>query len=158
MGKYLRISSYIMKPFLIYDFATAPLWISFYMGKIWFSFLSVCKFNLPNFFRNDFRENSTLTSLSLLSYSNDKDSCSTMCGVWYRRVRLPASKRLKNMFIYLPSTFSKLYYLFMFWNAKQVSKREHKPPHHKKLKTYLTFLNHFVWWVMPKSKQQSQNF
>ncbi len=36
MGKYLRISSYI-----IYDFATAPLWISLYMRKIWFSFLSV---------------------------------------------------------------------------------------------------------------------
>ncbi len=28
MGKYLRISSYIRNPFLIYDFATAPLWIS----------------------------------------------------------------------------------------------------------------------------------
>ncbi len=41
MGKYLRISSYIRKPFLIYDFATAPLWISLYMRKIWFSFLSV---------------------------------------------------------------------------------------------------------------------
>ncbi len=27
MGKYLRISSYIRKPFLIYDFETAPLWI-----------------------------------------------------------------------------------------------------------------------------------
>ncbi len=39
MGKYLRISSHIRKPFLlIYDFATAPLWISFYMMKIWFSF------------------------------------------------------------------------------------------------------------------------
>ncbi len=33
---YLRISSYIRKPFLIYDFATAPLWTSFYMGKILF--------------------------------------------------------------------------------------------------------------------------
>ncbi len=42
MGKYLRISSYIRKPFLIYDFATAPLWISLYMRKIWFSFLIVC--------------------------------------------------------------------------------------------------------------------
>jgi hypothetical protein len=41
MGKYLRISSYIRKPFLIYDFETAPLWISFYMRKMWFSFLSV---------------------------------------------------------------------------------------------------------------------
>ncbi len=38
---YLRISSYIRKPFLIYDFATAPLWISLYMRKIWFSFLTV---------------------------------------------------------------------------------------------------------------------
>jgi hypothetical protein len=34
MGKYLRISSYIRKPFLIYDFATAPLLISLYMRKI----------------------------------------------------------------------------------------------------------------------------
>ncbi len=41
MGKYLRISSYIRKPFLIYDFATAPLLISLYMRKIWFYFLSV---------------------------------------------------------------------------------------------------------------------
>ncbi len=31
MGKYLLISSYIRKPFLIYDFATASLWISLYM-------------------------------------------------------------------------------------------------------------------------------
>jgi hypothetical protein len=30
-----------MKPFLINDFATAPLWISLYMRNIWFSFLSV---------------------------------------------------------------------------------------------------------------------
>jgi hypothetical protein len=36
MGKYLRISSYIRKPFLIYDFATAPLRISLYMRKIRF--------------------------------------------------------------------------------------------------------------------------
>jgi hypothetical protein len=41
MGKYLRISSYIRKPFLIYDFATAPLWISLSMRKILFYFLSV---------------------------------------------------------------------------------------------------------------------
>ncbi len=38
MVKYLRISSYIMQPFLIYDFATAPFWISLYMRKILFSF------------------------------------------------------------------------------------------------------------------------
>ncbi len=41
VGKYLRISSYIRKPFPINDFATAPLWISLYMKKIFFSFLSV---------------------------------------------------------------------------------------------------------------------
>ncbi len=38
MVKYLRISSYIRKPFLIYDFATAPLWISLYMRKFDFLF------------------------------------------------------------------------------------------------------------------------
>jgi hypothetical protein len=38
MGKYLRVSSYIRKHCLIYDFATAPLWISLYMRKIWLSF------------------------------------------------------------------------------------------------------------------------
>ncbi len=41
MVKYLRISSYIRKPFLLYDFATAPIWISYYMRNISFSFLSV---------------------------------------------------------------------------------------------------------------------
>jgi hypothetical protein len=34
MTKYLRISSYIRKPILIYDFATAQLWISLNMRKI----------------------------------------------------------------------------------------------------------------------------
>jgi len=38
MDKYLRISSFIRKPFLIYDFATVPFWISLYMRKIWFPF------------------------------------------------------------------------------------------------------------------------
>jgi hypothetical protein len=41
MGQYLSISSYIRKPFLIYNFATATLRISLYMRKIQFSFLSV---------------------------------------------------------------------------------------------------------------------
>ncbi len=41
MGKYLHISSYIRKPFLIYDFSTDPIWISLNMRKISFSFLSV---------------------------------------------------------------------------------------------------------------------
>jgi hypothetical protein len=40
MGKYLRISSYIRKPFLIYDFATAPFWISTRKNSIFF-FISV---------------------------------------------------------------------------------------------------------------------
>ncbi len=38
MGKYLRISSYIRKAFLIYDFVTAPLWISYIWGKFDFLF------------------------------------------------------------------------------------------------------------------------
>jgi hypothetical protein len=41
MGKYLRISSYIRNPFLIYDFATDPMWISLHMSKISFYFISV---------------------------------------------------------------------------------------------------------------------
>ncbi len=41
MVKYLRISSYIRKPFLINDLATDPIWISLYVRKILFSFLSV---------------------------------------------------------------------------------------------------------------------
>ncbi len=55
MGKYLRISSYIRKPFLIYDFATAPLWISLYMRKIWFS-LSVYQGSIVTKFLNLRRE------------------------------------------------------------------------------------------------------
>ncbi len=46
MGKYLRISSYIKKSFLIYDFATAPLWVYLYMRKILFSYLSVWKLSM----------------------------------------------------------------------------------------------------------------
>ncbi len=41
MGKYLRISSYSRKPFLIYDFATAPLWIPYIWGKFYFIFYLV---------------------------------------------------------------------------------------------------------------------
>jgi hypothetical protein len=39
--KYLPISSKIWKPFLIYDFAPKPLWITLYRRKIFLSFLSV---------------------------------------------------------------------------------------------------------------------
>ncbi len=38
MGKYLRISSHIRKPFLIYEFVTAPLWISSSIRKFDFLF------------------------------------------------------------------------------------------------------------------------
>jgi hypothetical protein len=41
MGKYVRISSFIRKPFIIYDFATAPFLISLYVRNIFFSFLSL---------------------------------------------------------------------------------------------------------------------
>jgi hypothetical protein len=41
LTKYLRIFSYIRKPFLIYDIATAPIWISLHMMTILFYFLSV---------------------------------------------------------------------------------------------------------------------
>jgi hypothetical protein len=40
MGKYLCISSYIRKPFLIYDFATAPLFL-IYEENFLFFFISV---------------------------------------------------------------------------------------------------------------------
>ncbi len=43
MVKYLRISSYTRKPFLIYDFSTDPSWISLCMRKILLSFLSLLK-------------------------------------------------------------------------------------------------------------------
>ncbi len=38
MRKYLHISPYIRKPFLIYDFAIAPLWTSLYMRTFVFLF------------------------------------------------------------------------------------------------------------------------
>ncbi len=41
MRKCANISPYMRRPLVIYDFATAPFWISLYMRKIWFSFLSV---------------------------------------------------------------------------------------------------------------------
>jgi hypothetical protein len=45
MRKSSSISPYMRRPLAIYDFATAPFWISLYMRKILFSFLSVycCK-------------------------------------------------------------------------------------------------------------------
>ncbi len=40
MTKYSSISSYIRKPFLIYDFPVAPIWISLYMRKFYLFFIS----------------------------------------------------------------------------------------------------------------------
>ncbi len=42
--KYLCVSPYIRKPFLIYDFAPDPIWIAlYYWGKFCFLFISDCK-------------------------------------------------------------------------------------------------------------------
>ena len=41
MSKNLLISSYFRKPFLIYDFANAPLWISLYNEENFFFFISM---------------------------------------------------------------------------------------------------------------------
>ena len=41
MRKCANISPYMRRPLVIYDFATAPFWISLYMRKILFYFLSV---------------------------------------------------------------------------------------------------------------------
>ncbi len=47
------LSSYLRKPFLIYDFAHDPFWISNEsMGKIFFSLLAVCVESLTAFFFN----------------------------------------------------------------------------------------------------------
>jgi hypothetical protein len=43
MVNYLHISSYFRKPFLIYDFALDPIWISLYFRKTFFSFFQ-CTF------------------------------------------------------------------------------------------------------------------
>ncbi len=38
------------RPLVIYDFATAPLWISLYIRKIRFSFLSVCRYWIGTYY------------------------------------------------------------------------------------------------------------
>jgi hypothetical protein len=55
MTKYLRISSYIRKPFLKHDFATAPMIWSFYKRNFFF-FISV-PYGLRNPYRNLKSEN-----------------------------------------------------------------------------------------------------
>ncbi len=93
IGKYLPISSYIRKPFLIYDFETAPLRISLYMMKIWFSFLSVhalcaarSKINTSQNFYADKRSvvESEVANLCVcvwrLKMCNYGTACSTACA------------------------------------------------------------------------------
>ncbi len=48
--KYANIWSYLRRPLVIYDFATAPFWISLYMRKILFSFYSCYRENSYNYF------------------------------------------------------------------------------------------------------------
>jgi hypothetical protein len=68
----LLISSYIRKPFLIYDFATAPLGISLNKRKIFFSFLSVY-----SMFSLSVLENITLEPvLFFVSFVGSMDSAS----------------------------------------------------------------------------------
>jgi hypothetical protein len=38
---YEEMRKYLRRPLVIYDFAIAPFWISLYMRKVLFSFLSV---------------------------------------------------------------------------------------------------------------------
>ncbi len=67
MGKYLRISSYSRKPFLLYDCATDPLWISLYMRTIWFL---QCTSVLPIFcktFRSIQKKNSAAEAKNFVS-------------------------------------------------------------------------------------------
>ncbi len=48
MRKYLTIP-YMIRPFVTYDFGSNPFWVSLYMRKILFSFLSVCPVLLLTF-------------------------------------------------------------------------------------------------------------
>ena len=79
MRKYLRISSYIWKPFLIYEFALDPIWIS--VREILFSFLSV-----------QLKQGSPLFGHSpcFLEACYIRVACGRRCGAW-RPSPTPAS-------------------------------------------------------------------
>ncbi len=47
MGKYLRLSSYIRKPFLIYDFATVPNFLIYEENLIFFFIRVFLPFHIP---------------------------------------------------------------------------------------------------------------
>jgi hypothetical protein len=83
MGKYLRISSYIRKPYLLFDFATAPLWISLYMRKILFSFLSVYRQYTPvtlRFFILEICQISSSIAILPRTVQKTADVSNTICG------------------------------------------------------------------------------
>jgi hypothetical protein len=70
MVKYFRISSYMREPFLIYDFATDPIWISLYMRKISFSFFTsapLCN-DVVRWRSSSFRLATALIKFKMLSY------------------------------------------------------------------------------------------
>ncbi len=60
----LRISSYIRKPFLIYDFAIAPLWLPYIWGKFYFLFYQ-CSVNDTSFVRYIWDRGAVQVSMSL---------------------------------------------------------------------------------------------
>jgi hypothetical protein len=68
MVKYLRLSSYIRKPFLIYDFATAPFCISLYMRKFFF-YLCTLSNNSPSYFLFKYFLTTFAAGLLLLNFS-----------------------------------------------------------------------------------------
>jgi hypothetical protein len=61
MAEYLHTSSYIRKPFLIYDFATDLIWISLYMRKISFSFVISVDLRLPCTYKRGMKQKNTLS-------------------------------------------------------------------------------------------------
>ncbi len=71
----IKFSSYIRKfrvehmrrPLVIYDFATAPLWISLYMKKIWFLFYQCSKYKKT---RNPFEKYNNDLSFILFDFSS----------------------------------------------------------------------------------------
>jgi hypothetical protein len=56
-------TSYIRKPFLIYDFAPDPIWISLHMRKVLFSFLSVYQLHREKKYQEKGRRKSLLSQL-----------------------------------------------------------------------------------------------
>ncbi len=119
MVKYLRIFSYIRKPFLGYDFATAPFWISLYMRKnlIFFfisavhstntgiyKILSFCvRFNPPPWWRLWRGPAARRTSSASPAAARNASTPSTRpynrrgsSSVWTRSAPMPPARRGRN--------------------------------------------------------------